>query len=431
MGAEDNSRYGRLAVRASAVRLKAWRSAAPLYNIAVREGVRRVFPPARGRDIGDVGNVRVVGLLTTATGIGQSARLCAGELSRDGFEVSLANLSKVFGVDSGIPLAATGGRAAVGPDLSIYHLNPPLILLGMIASGLRTYYRSPAVAYWAWELPELPPEWVVALRYVQAVLTPSTFCADIIRRHTDKPVLVVPHPVAAVDGRDATWRAGDEGRPFRVLSIFNCGSSLYRKNPMALIEAFKLAFGRDAGAELVLKVSDGRAHQADMAHLRERIGNAPNIRIVDRMMTEPELDQLIRSADVVASLHRSEGFGLSVAEAIMRGVPVVVTDWSGTADFCPPQLAYTVGYQLVAVDDPHPAYCHIRAARWAEPSIEEAAGRLREVRSDPAEAWKRAAELRSRLVGHIAAHRYGRAIASLDGRCTAVGEQRPANTLSP
>ena len=403
----------RLAVRASAVRQKLWRSAGPLYNLAVREGLGRTFPPARTQRTSAARHARIVGLLSTATGIGQSARLCAEDLGDDGYTVSTFNLSPMLGLDNGVPFE----RGTVAPDaragLSVFHCNPPLIMLAMLAAGVRRYYRSVNVAYWAWELPELPPEWLVALRYVDAVMVPSTFCRDIVARHSDKPVIVVPHPVRVVAAVGEVPPRHRPGQPFRVLTIFNCGSSLFRKNPVGLIDAFKLAFGSDSGAELVLKVADGRQHKADLALLRSRIGAAPNIRIVDAYMPPTELDALIRSADVYASLHRSEGFGLTVAEAIMREVPVVVTGWSGTTDFCPPELAHTVEHRLVPVEDPHPAYCSVANAVWAEPSVEAAARHLVDVRNGPAEARRRAASLRRLLVDHIAANRYASALDSL------------------
>jgi glycosyltransferase involved in cell wall biosynthesis len=402
-----------LAIHASAVRQKLWRSAGPAYNLAIREGVRRIFPPARSRPFASVDSLRVVGLLSTATGIGQSARLCLSDLKSTGHTAETRNLSPLFRVDHGISFEQGVDSASRPGGVTIYHLNPPLMLLGMMASGIRRYYASTNIAVWAWELPELPPEWIVALRYVDAVVTPSTFCRDIIARHTDKPVVVVPHPVPITPETRNAKRTLASEQPFRVLTIFNCGSSLYRKNPVATIDAFKRAFGNDMRAELILKISDGRQHQSDIAFLETCIRDAPNIRIVDEMMEKSALDSLIRTADAYVSLHRSEGFGLTVAEAIMSEIPVVVTDWSGTADFCPSNLAYTVDYEMVPVNDPHPAYCHVRDARWAEPSIETAARRLIEIRNDPHAARARSHALRRSLIARLKSNRYYETIKSL------------------
>lgn len=415
----------RLALASSAMRLGLWRAGAPLYNLAIREGVRRVFRPARGNRVMAELDVRIVGLLSTATGIGQSARLCIDDLLLNGHRVSTCNLSRIFGVDAQVPFDIGMPSDEQTEGLTIYHLNPPLMLLGMIASGPRRYYRGLNIGYWAWELPALPPEWVIALDYVDAVMTPSTFCRDVLQRYTTKPVLLVPHPVAVVEGHPEvrTWKGS---RPsFRVLSIFNCGSSLYRKNPFAAIDAFKLACGDDMSAELILQVSDARRHKSEIVELAKRIGDAPNIRILDTLMTPDELDRLIRSADAYVSLHRAEGFGLTVAETIMRSVPVVVTGWSGTQDICTPDLAHVVDYRLVTVDDPHPAYCHCRDAFWAEPSIEDAARHLLAIRRNPAAALERAVGLRKRLIEHIDGHRYQAAIDALArGHLRAIGARR-------
>lgn len=356
--------------------------------------------------------MRVVGLLSTSTGIGQSARLCIASARQQGYDVSTCNLSPLFGVDHKM-----GVDARNYPDqpvgLTFFHFNPPLMLLAMIASGLGRYYRGTNVAYWAWELPVLPPEWLVALRYVDAVMVPSTYCRDIVARHTDKPVLVVAHPVTAAIGTGSLASKRAAQSPFRVLSVFNCGSSLYRKNPFAAIDAFKAAFGDDPEAELLLKISDGAQHKADVALLQQRIAGSSNIRIVDKLMSPDELDDLLRSADAYISLHRSEGFGLTIAEAILREVPVVVTGWSGNADFCPPDLAWVVDHSLVPVNDPHPAYCDVAAAVWAEPSIKDAAGNLVAIRANLEGARNRAVALRRHLIAHIERHSYASAIEAL------------------
>lgn len=403
-----------LSVGASAIRQQVWRTWTPLYFKAIAHVIPRILGPVpkfrvrRGRII------RVVGLLSTATGIGQSARLCVSELQRNGHHVITANMSRLFSVDDNIPFEQAPAPTAHG-GLSIYHLNPPMMLIGQLAAGLRRYRRDVNVAYWAWELPALPSEWRTALDHVDAVMVPSTFCQATIAAVTDKPVIVVPHPVPVVAGRVAS--SPERASPFRVLSVFNCGSSLYRKNPWASIRAFKRAFGSDPDVELILKIADGNHHRADLSRLHSEIGCAQNIRIVDELMGAESLDALLRSADVYISLHRSEGFGLTVAEAIMREVPVVVTNWSGTADFCPPYLAHCVRYDLVPVNDPHPVYHQLKGALWAEPSVEAAANYLVAIRHDPASALARAERLRVLLIEHLARQTYSHAIETVFNRC--------------
>lgn len=393
----------------SRLRQKLWRRATPLYFRALSTALPKLLgAPRPGRVVRHLG-VRVVGILSTATGIGQSARLCLAEMQRIGRPVSTFNVSPLFQIDDQVAYDRGTAWPRSG-GLSIVHLNPPMMLIGLVAAGLGHYRRDLTVAYWAWELPELPPDWHVALRQVDAVMVPSTFCRDAVAAHTSKPVLVVPHPVPLAEpGREPPPSL----RPFRVLSIFNCGSSLRRKNPAALIEAFKLAFGDDREAELVLKIADGRTHRADVAELQRLIGASPNIRLVDELMSDRDLDRLIRGCDAYASLHRSEGFGLTVAEAIMREVPVVVTGWSGTADFCRPDLAFTVDAEMVPIADPHPVYADLQHCRWAQADIAMAARRLIEIRQDPAAARERARRLRAHLLDHLRSNSYARAIETI------------------
>lgn len=425
----------------SDVQLAIWRAAAPSCNAILRNVLRVVLRPARARSLTSQRRVRVVGLMSTATGIGESARLCVHDLNRSGFEVETCNVSKAYGVDQRVPFEARPTAPTDAGGLSIYHLNPPMALTGLILSGPRRYYSGMNIAYWAWELPELTADWLASLPYFDGFFVPSRFTRDAIARHTSKPVVVVPHPVAGLREAERTVHnaPGKDRRSFRVLSIFNCRSSLYRKNPGATIAAFKAAFADSSEAELVLKISDGHDFPADVAWLRAQIGDAKNIRLVDEMSGQEQLTALMASADAYVSLHRSEGFGLTVADAIMQNVPVVVTNWSGTTDFCLPGLAYTIDYTLVPVQDPHPAYSTLRAVRWAEPSVTAAAERLREIRENPGLAQERARTLRANLLAYLDANRYEHGIlklkaapssdASKNTPSTAQGAVWPSNGL--
>ncbi len=210
----------------------------------------------------------------------------------------------------------------------------------MKALGGRFIYGKYIVGYWAWELPQVPRDWNFGVPFVHEVWVPSTFTAEAIRPITGgRPVRVVPHPVTVPGGTRATWI--EAGRPFTVLTIFNALSSVARKNPFAVIDAFKTAFGDDRDARLVIKA-------LNMAHaplaMRQRLAAeaSPNITLIDHVMSEADLEALYAKSDVLVSLHRSEGFGLTVAEAMARGLAVISTDWSGTVDFLTPDRGVPV-----------------------------------------------------------------------------------------
>ncbi len=376
-----------------------------------REVLPTLLKPASAPLNIPIKRVRVVGLLSSASGIGQSARLCIDTLRRAGLHVSTDDVSDLFGTNDGVSYAADSPQAT--PDISIFHLNPPMLLPAVIRSRLSSYYKSYNVGYWAWELETLPPEWVEATRFIDAVMVPSRFCQSAVERATSKPVLLVPHPVESRVGLNPHQpRPAD--RPFRVLTIFSFGSSFERKNPLALVAAFKLAFGADTTAELILKTNGGNRHLADLGRLRSAIGDAGNIRLIDEVWSPESLNDLLLSADVYASLHRSEGFGLPIADAIMRDIPVIATGWSGNMDFCPPGSKDVVDYDLISLEDAHTDYSQVQSARWADPSAHHAAQLLRETRDDYAAAQSRARRVKAHLREHLAASTYSHALAALE-----------------
>lgn len=390
-------------------------AARPVARAVRRHILPRVLPTVRHPFPEQVRNVRVVGLLSSSSGLGESARLCIESLTQAGCTVSTANVAALFDSDDGVtyPQRDSGPPA----DVAIYHLNPNMLLPSILRAGLPQHLRTYSIGYWAWELETLPPEWVGALRFVDAVMVPSRFCREAVQAYTSKPVVVVPHPVGQSNPRvDA---ARPPGAPFRVVSIFNLGSSFLRKNPIAAITAFRAAFGESEEAELVLKISDGVRYPAERDRIHAAIGGARNIRLIDAVWDRADLQSLLTSADAYLSLHRSEGFGLTLAEAALQGVPVVATNWSGSTDICPPDLSYPVDYTLVPFSDPHPAYAGLRRAHWAEPDTEHAARQLRRIQADPAEARARAAALRPWLAGYLAEHDYQGALREIAARMPA------------
>jgi glycosyltransferase involved in cell wall biosynthesis len=184
-------------------------------------------------------------------------------------------------------------------------------------------------------------------------------------------------------------------RPFTVLTIFNAASSFARKNPLASIAAFRRAFGDDPSARLIIKASNLSTCPQGSDFLNQAQIFSKNVIVVPEKLGFSEMDKLYLESDVVLALHRSEGFGLAIAEAMVRGLPVVATNWSGNVDFVNEGIGFPIPYTLVSAEDPQGSYHH-PTTYWAEACVDAAAEALKTLRNDP--------QLRQRLGQAGAAH---------------------------
>ena len=200
-------------------------------------------------------------------------------------------------------------------------------------------------------------------------------------------------------GTGAGGAGPGEGRPV-FLFVFDHNSVFDRKNPMAAVAAFQRAFpGRPAGApdapagaRLVIKSINGDKHPADRERLRAAAAGDGRIELIEGYLDAGEVHKLYASADCYLSLHRSEGFGLTVAEAMAHGLPVIATGYGGTGEFLTTDTGWPVPYRLVPVGPANPPYP--ADALWAEPDLDAAAGAMREVAGDPGLAAGRGAAAR-------------------------------------
>jgi glycosyltransferase involved in cell wall biosynthesis len=264
----------------------------------------------------------------------------------------------------------------------IFHSGGPQTA-SLIGSVLPAAARAWRIGYWAWELPDPPQGWRQCSDTIDEVWTPSRFSRDSLMRLLPKPVEVVPHYLPT-----EPRRLRDRTRPFTVLAMADTRSSLARKNPVGAVQAFVEAFGDSADARLLLKLTGPDeavgAFTAALGTLLQR----SNIEILRAHLDDAGLAALYARADVLLSLHRAEGFGLPMLEALARGIPVVATAWSGNTDFTHSSNSVAVPYRLVPVEDPAAIYS---GSSWAEPDIAAAAAGLRRL-ADDADYYDRLAE---------------------------------------
>lgn len=269
----------------------------------------------------------------------------------------------------------------------VLHVNAPLLPAALLRLPRRLLRGRRVIGYWAWELPVTPPGWRAGLPFVHEIWVPSRFTATALAPLLPGRIRVVPHAVAASPPRPAALDRQAFGLPAGAvvtLVSFSLASSFARKNPLGAIAAHQAAFGRRQDRILVLKLANTAHYADDLARLRAAIGDAPNIRLDTRTMPIAELHALTLCSDIVLSLHRSEGFGLGPAEAMLLGRPVVATGWSGNLDYMDPASAALIGFRLVPARDPRGVF-QAPGAMWAEPDIAEAAAALAFLADNPAD----------------------------------------------
>jgi len=285
------------------------------------------------------------------------------------------------------------------------------------------------IGYWAWETELIPERWDTALALVDEVWVYSTYVAEHLGLAANVPVLRMPIPVEA-PRPNATSLPVDLPPGFLFLFAFDFFSTLQRKNPVGLVEAYKTAFAPGEGPTLVLKSINADFRPQAREQLRWAIGDRQDIRLIDRTLDPSEMAALYARCDCYVSLHRAEGYGLTMAEAMALGKPVIATGYSGNVDFMSPLNSYLVDWRPTEVG---PDAEHYPAEGiWAEPSLEHAASLMREVLDAPDEAARRGARaaadveatLSPKAVGAVARARLER-IAAFRERAVRPADPRP------
>ena len=323
--------------------------------------------------------VQVAGEIGRISGLGEAARLLHQGIASLGCDAGTIELGPLNRPRPSRPARPAKRTALL---LTVNATSIPLMLAR--ASGDFLRHRR-VIGYWSWEIETVPAAWRAYTKFVHEIWAPSQFNADALETIMPGRVRAVPYPLAATLIAATADRAA-LGLPEGVVIITviaNLGASFARKNPLAAIRTFRAAFGGRLDRLLVLKLAGANLFPQDLAQIHAAIGDAANIRLIGETWPAAHMRILFASTDILLSMHRAEGFGIVPAEAMLRGIPVIATGWSGTMQFMDAQSAVLLPYRLVPVIEQRGDYA-IQGARWAEPDFEAGVEALRRLADDQA-----------------------------------------------
>lgn len=349
-----------------------------------RRVVDRELPPAAGLSSGGSradlpAGINVAGFFKSRYGIGESSRAFGRAVRESGLPHALINIRS----------HDHDNRDATIERLS--EANPYAVnLMTFSFDFARRFYLDRGrvffdgrynIALWYWEMERFPLRWRACFDYYDEIWAPSEFCRGALAEHAPVPVHKVTFPLyAAPAGCRGRAVFGLPEEAFVFLFAFDFCSTPERKNPLGLIEAFRRAFDPAEDVVLVLKSINGCHDQPARDRLQQAAAGL-SVRFVDRHLDGARLADLFAAADAYVSLHRSEGLGLGMAQAMALGKPVIATGYSGNLEFMNPDNSLLVAYRLVELAKDYgpatmPAF-YEKGSVWAEPDVEDAARLMR------------------------------------------------------
>ncbi len=322
--------------------------------------------------------VNLAGFFESEKGVGESVRLLKKVLEARGVPLVLNNHVDV------------GSANQDCQDDHFQSVNPyPINLMSFNANAVADYYHVHGMSYflnrynigvWNWELPEFPPEWEHAFMFFDEIWAPSRFTQAAIASVSPIPVRWMPYAIEVPKSLPSEFNRRYyqlRENAFLFLFTFDFHSFLERKNPLMLIRAFKKAFQNRSDVQLILKVVHQKDTPREYQEMLNTIAGAENIQIIDSLFTRQEMYGLMNQIDAFISLHRAEGFGLNLAEAMAYGKAVIATNYSSNTDFMNSANSYPVNYKMVQLQDSYGPYA--KGQWWADPDEEHAIELMREV----------------------------------------------------
>lgn len=351
------------------------------YNVAPAELLKRIKSSRNEAQSYRVG-VNLIGYIRADMGLGEGARSDARALEAAELDFGIINFETANPASMSNLTWRYKEMLNTPFDVNLIHINADFLPLVFEELPQHFFGNRYNIAYWAWELEELPENWLGSLKLVDEIWVPSEFVKQAVEKVSDVPVKTLPHNVALAPSlMYDRLHFGMPDNCFAFLAMYDTHSIAERKNPKAALLAFQSAFKKDDFSVcLVLKLNN--ATEEALAELDELIGEYENIVVLRKRHSREEIDALLTQIDCYVSLHRSEGFGLGPLEAMSLGKPCILTNWSGNTDYMTEENCLAVDYELITLTEDYGPYN--AGQRWADADVNQASDYMQRLVADSA-----------------------------------------------
>jgi glycosyltransferase involved in cell wall biosynthesis len=330
-------------------------------------------------------NLCLVGHPYAPIGMGEHVRCSYRALRSVAVKPGITDIYKLQAPDADELAEFAMASSDVAAAINIFHINADEVNQAMAHLSYNKPWGGYKIIYPAWELARYPKEWALQLDRFDEIWAPSQFIKDSLESECKQPVFHMPLACEVVLSSFLSRRYfGIPESDYTFLFFFDVRSYSQRKNPEAVIRAFRrlLVLRPFSRTRLVLKINGSEMAPDVMNQLRESLsGIASHVTIITRVMSDNEAKNLVRCCDCFLSLHRSEGYGRGMAEAMFLGKPVIATAYSGNMDFMSADTAFLVPFDLISVEDN--AYPHWQGQMWADPNDDVASEYMVKLADDP------------------------------------------------
>lgn len=342
--------------------------------------------------------INLIGYIKAEMGLGHSCRLLASALDLTDISWTAVNYDKLNAVRHQENIWDHKISNTIKYNTSIIHINPDNLKIASMYLPKDTWKVKYNIAYILWELEKLPKEWISILSNFDEIWAPSSFIANNINKAIDKPVYLIPYGIEFDIKKDYSRQYFNlPENVFLFLTMYDYNSTSQRKNPYGSIQAFKSAFKKDDDhVGLIIKINNTKGQaEKEIEFLKNNLAGYKNIFFIENTLEQDEVYGLINLCDCFISLHRSEGFGLVIAESMYLKKPVIATNWSANIEFMNETSACLVDFSFTKIKSDLGIYK--AGQRWAEPDYLHAANYMNRLVSD-AEYYHLISENAHRLI---------------------------------